>query len=201
MVSRRNEIYVVIPARNEAMSLPLVLRDLRAVGGVVVVDNGSTDGTGDVAREAGAMVVREERPGYGSACLAGLVQLDAWAEAGEIAPEIVVFLDADFGLVPPAILLARSQRIPPRAVRATGMLLLLSAVAVLLAMVAYQRLVWWPQATAWERPYFWHRYGFSIATAVDFPVIQTLLVGAWLESIHRFGSCPEREGVAIGSQM
>lgn len=96
VASRRNDIYVVIPARNEARSLPLVLRDLPPVGDVVVVDNGSTDGTGAVAREGGATVVREERPGYGSACLAGLVQLDAWTKAGEIAPEIVVFLDADY---------------------------------------------------------------------------------------------------------
>ena len=67
-------VEVVIPAFNEEASLPLVLADLPRppAGRVVVVDNASTDGTGAVAAAAGAEVVREERPGYGSACLAGL---------------------------------------------------------------------------------------------------------------------------------
>ncbi len=56
---------------------------------VVVVDNGSTDGTAAVARAAGATVVREPRRGYGAACLAGLAHLRAHP------PELVAFLDAD----------------------------------------------------------------------------------------------------------
>jgi glycosyltransferase involved in cell wall biosynthesis len=89
-------VCVIIPARNEAASLPLVLGDLPVVGRVLVVDNGSTDATAEVARETGAFVVREERPGYGSACLAGLGQLDAWAREGDIVPNLVVFLDGDY---------------------------------------------------------------------------------------------------------
>ena len=64
-------------------------------GEVIVVDNGSTDGSGDLARAAGALVVEEPRRGYGSAYLAGL------AVAGG---DYIVMLDADltydFGEIP-----------------------------------------------------------------------------------------------------
>ena len=55
-------------------------------------DNGSRDGTAQVARDAGATVVVAARRGYGSACLAGLAHLRDRA-AGP--PDIVVFVDAD----------------------------------------------------------------------------------------------------------
>lgn len=89
-------VCVVIPARNEAASLPLVLGDLPDVERVVVVNNGSTDETASVAKEAGAIVVREQRAGYGSACLAGLAQLAAWVEEVDFVPDVVVFLDGDY---------------------------------------------------------------------------------------------------------
>ena len=83
-------ISLVIPALNEARSVGNVLSSLPAglFRQVIVVDNGSTDGTGDVARAHGITVVREERRGYGRACLAGIACL---------APdcEVVVFMDAD----------------------------------------------------------------------------------------------------------
>ena len=87
---------VVIPALNEEASLPLVLGDLAAlpdgtVRRVVVADNGSSDGTARVARAGGAVVVEAPRPGYGSACLAGLAFLRA-----HDPPDAVVFLDADY---------------------------------------------------------------------------------------------------------
>ena len=85
-------IAIVMPAHDEVEALPLVLaeipRDLDPR--VVVVDNASTDGTGDVARQHGAEVVHESRPGYGSACLAGIGYLEA------SPPDILVILDADY---------------------------------------------------------------------------------------------------------
>jgi len=84
---------VVIPARDEIVSLPRVLADLprERVRNVVVVDNGSTDGTGAAAASRGCVVIDEPRRGYGSACLAGLAHLAAQASP----PDVVVFLDAD----------------------------------------------------------------------------------------------------------
>jgi len=90
---------LVMPARDEEQALPLVLAELPRGRApiVVVVDNGSRDRTADVARAAGAVVVREQRPGYGRACLAGI----AWLLDGEgLAPplgdeDVLAFLDAD----------------------------------------------------------------------------------------------------------
>ena len=77
---------VVIPAFNEEESLPLVLAAVPQppVGRVVVVDNASSDRTAAVADEGGAIVVREERPGYGSACLAGIDYLLTQADTSSM---------------------------------------------------------------------------------------------------------------------
>jgi glycosyltransferase involved in cell wall biosynthesis len=80
---------VVIPALDEAESLPAVLADLPEVHRVVVVDNGSTDGTDRVARALGAEVVYAPRRGYGTAIQAGMNHL-----RGD-PPDILVILDAD----------------------------------------------------------------------------------------------------------
>lgn len=85
-------IVAVVPALDEARSIAGVvgaLREQRAVvlHRVIVVDNGSADATGETARWAGAHVVREERRGYGYACLAGVL-------AAEEA-DVIVLLDGD----------------------------------------------------------------------------------------------------------
>jgi glycosyltransferase involved in cell wall biosynthesis len=85
-------IVAVIPALDEAPSIARVVETLRegrsaVLHRVVVVDNGSTDGTGEIARRAGASVVREERRGYGYACLAGVLDAE---EA-----DVIVLLDGD----------------------------------------------------------------------------------------------------------
>ena len=85
---------VVIPARDEVASVGAVVAALPDVQEVVVVDNGSRDGTAEAARVAGATVVAEPRAGYGRACLAGLAHVADEARAGR-APAAVAFVDAD----------------------------------------------------------------------------------------------------------
>jgi glycosyltransferase involved in cell wall biosynthesis len=84
-------VQVVLPVLNEAEALPWVLGRRPAVYVPLVVDNGSTDGSGDVARRAGALVVSEDRPGFGSACFAGLVAASS---------ELVCVMDCDGSLDP-----------------------------------------------------------------------------------------------------
>jgi glycosyltransferase involved in cell wall biosynthesis len=83
-------IALIIPARNEELSLPGVLGNVPTeITRVVVVDNGSTDATAQVAAEYGARVVTEPVAGYGRACLAGLASLR------DDPPDILAFVDAD----------------------------------------------------------------------------------------------------------
>ncbi|MGM0486782.1 MAG: glycosyltransferase family 2 protein [Planctomycetota bacterium] len=90
------DVTVVIPALDEAASLPLVLGDLPPVRRVIVVDNGSTDETAAVAFAHGATVVHEPKRGYGAACLRGLAAVAESIDAGDPPPQVVAFLDADY---------------------------------------------------------------------------------------------------------
>jgi glycosyltransferase involved in cell wall biosynthesis len=96
MPPRPGGVAVVIPTFNEAESIVAVVGELPRdiVDQVIVADGGSTDGTPERARAAGATVIAAGR-GYGRACLAG-------AQAAEAA-DIVVFMDGDGADDPAAI--------------------------------------------------------------------------------------------------
>ena len=81
----------IIPALNEEETIGDVVRMAYGQGAhrVVVVDNHSTDGTGQRAEEAGAVVVLEPQIGYGRACLTGIEAL------ASDPPEWVLFCDGD----------------------------------------------------------------------------------------------------------
>lgn len=87
--------YFIIPALNEEESLPAVLVELKNLGiessRILVIDNGSVDGTARVAAEQKVCVVREPNKGYGIACLSGISFLKSLTES----PEFLVFVDGD----------------------------------------------------------------------------------------------------------
>ncbi|MEU4091555.1 glycosyltransferase family 2 protein [Streptomyces sp. NPDC026673] len=82
---------VVLPCLDEAQALPWVLARIPAGWRAIVVDNGSTDGSADIARALGAHVVHEPRRGFGAACHAGLTAATA---------DVVCFCDCDASLDP-----------------------------------------------------------------------------------------------------
>ncbi|WP_327367955.1 glycosyltransferase family 2 protein [Streptomyces sp. NBC_01217] len=92
---------VVLPCLDEAAALPGVLGAVPDGWRAIVVDNGSTDGSAELARSLGATVVHEPRRGFGAACHAGLLAAEA---------EFVCFCDCD-GSLDPALLPAFVRRI------------------------------------------------------------------------------------------
>lgn len=90
--------YLIIPAFNEEKAIANVIHDLpkSLLSEIIVVDNQSTDLTAEKAREAGALVLKEEKKGYGHACLKGIDYLEGLQEP----PFCLVFLDGDYSDYP-----------------------------------------------------------------------------------------------------
>jgi glycosyltransferase involved in cell wall biosynthesis len=110
-------IDVVLPVLNERDAIEWVLARMPDGYRPIVADNGSTDGSAELAASLGAMVVFEPRRGFGAAC---------WAGLAAAAAEIVCFMDCDGSLDPRELprvvdpLIARSaelvlgRRVPER---------------------------------------------------------------------------------------
>jgi glycosyltransferase involved in cell wall biosynthesis len=82
---------VVLPVLDEAAALPWVLARMPDGYRPIVADNGSSDGSAQIAAAHGALVVREPRRGFGAACFAGLRAASA---------DVVCFVDADGSMDP-----------------------------------------------------------------------------------------------------
>lgn len=90
-------IKVIIPAYNEQDAISNVIQEIpKIVEEIIVISNNSTDNTIDVAKNAGATVLSENRRGYGYACLKGL----EYIASQNIKPDVVVFLDGDYSDFP-----------------------------------------------------------------------------------------------------
>jgi len=79
-------IDVILPVLDEAAAIPVVIASLPTGFRPIVVDNDSTDDSGAVARDCGALVVVERRRGFGAAC---------WAGLQAATTDIVCFMDCD----------------------------------------------------------------------------------------------------------
>jgi glycosyltransferase involved in cell wall biosynthesis len=84
-------IDVILPVLDEAESLPWVLSRIPSGYRALVVDNGSTDGSAEIAAGHGARVVGEDRRGFGAACYTGLAAAQT---------DVVCFMDCDGSLDP-----------------------------------------------------------------------------------------------------
>ncbi|MFY9931654.1 MAG: glycosyltransferase [Streptosporangiaceae bacterium] len=102
---------VILPCLDEAAALPWVLERMPAGFRAIVVDNGSADGSGQLARSLGATVVPEPRRGFGAAAHAGVLAATA---------DLVCFCDCDGSLDPQQLPRLASRELARRVRRHTG---------------------------------------------------------------------------------
>lgn len=110
-VRQEGTVEVIFPCLDELAALPAVFCAVPSGYRILLVDNGSTDGSGELARRLGAAVVTESRRGYGAAVHAGLAAATA---------DVVVVMDCDGSLDPGELPVLVSAVLAGRCDLATG---------------------------------------------------------------------------------
>ena len=91
-------------------------------------------------------------------------------------------------LLPPAVVVRRSDTIATRWLRLGGLLLIVAATVAVASVIARERLDWWETASETHRDYLWQRCAFVVATTIDLPIVQGTLTGSYLLLASRRGS-------------
>lgn len=87
---------------------------------------------------------------------------------------------------PPLVYFPLRLKWSSSAIRRMSLGLFSAGLSGVLAIVAWQWLVWLPQAGAWSKDYIWQRCGFAVVTAVDWPLIPLLILSGILWIITAF---------------
>lgn len=100
-------IDIVIPALNEEKAIAKVLAEIptHLIRNCIVVDNGSTDNTAQVAKSGGAVVLYEPQKGYGKACLTGIDYILSTSPQ----PTVIAFIDGDYSDYPSQLALLKTE--------------------------------------------------------------------------------------------
>ena len=95
---KKQKISLIIPVYNEEGSIGKVIEDIprKVVDEIIVVDNGSTDNSAEIAKSKGATVLSQPIRGYGAACLKGIDYLKQQSPS----PDLLIFLDGDYSDYP-----------------------------------------------------------------------------------------------------
>jgi len=87
-------------------------------------------------------------------------------------------------LAPPFLVLPKRIGLSHKAIQRISSAIALVGLSGVFAIVAWQWIIWLPQAGEWSKQYIWQRCGFAVATAIDFPLLQLTAIGIALRLLN-----------------